>query len=55
MWYTACAAGTHSIGEAFRSEIQCADMDVCVAGGTEAAITPVGISGFAGADSAFFR
>ena len=43
---TACATGTHSIGEAFRG-IQCADMDVCVAGGTEAAITPVGISGFA--------
>lgn len=43
---TACATGTHSIGEAFRG-IQCGDMDVCVAGGTEAAICPVGISGFA--------
>lgn len=42
---TACATGTHSIGEAYRS-IQCGDLDVCVAGGTEAAITPVGISGF---------
>lgn len=43
---TACATGTHSIGEAFRS-IQCKDADVMVAGGTEAAITPVGFGGFA--------
>lgn len=42
---TACATGTHSIGEAFRS-IQCGDADVMVAGGTEAAITPVGVGGF---------
>ena len=42
---TACATGTHSIGEAFRG-IQCGDMDVCVAGGTEAAICPIGIAGF---------
>ena len=42
---TACATGTHSIGEALRG-IQCGDMDVCVAGGTEAAICPVGIAGF---------
>lgn len=43
---TACATGTHSIGEAYRS-IQYGDADVMLAGGTEAAITPLGISGFA--------
>ncbi len=43
---TACATGTHSIGEAFRS-IQCGDADVMVAGGTEAAVCPVSVGGFA--------
>ena len=38
---TACATGTHSIGEAFRS-IQYGEADVMVAGGAEASITPVG-------------
>ncbi|MDC7286548.1 beta-ketoacyl-ACP synthase II [Blautia schinkii] len=42
---TACATGTHSIGEAYRS-IQCGDADVMFAGGTEAAISPVGLGGF---------
>lgn len=42
---TACATGTHSIGEAFRT-IQTGDAEVMVAGGTESAITPIGISGF---------
>lgn len=42
---TACATGTHSIGEAYRS-IQCGDADVMIAGGTEAAIAPVGVGGF---------
>jgi 3-oxoacyl-[acyl-carrier-protein] synthase II len=43
---TACATGTNSIGEAYRS-IQCSDADVMVAGGTEGCITPIGIGGFA--------
>lgn len=43
---TACATGTHSIGEAYRS-IQCGDADVMIAGGTEACISPVGVGGFA--------
>ena len=42
---TACATGTHSIGEAFRS-IQCGEAEVMVAGGTEASITPLGVAGF---------
>ena len=43
---TACATGTHCIGEAFRS-IQYGEADVMVAGGAEASITPIGIAGFA--------
>lgn len=42
---TACATGTHSIGEAFRS-IQCGEAEVMVAGGTEASIAPIGVAGF---------
>ncbi len=44
---TACATGTHSIGEAMRS-IQHGEADVMVAGGAEASITPVGVAGFTG-------
>lgn len=42
---TACATGTNSIGEAFRT-IQYGDADVMLAGGTEGAVTPMGIAGF---------
>lgn len=42
---TACASGTNSIGEAFRT-IQYGDADVMIAGGTEAAVSPIGISTF---------
>ena len=42
---TACATGTNSIGEAYRT-IQYGDADVMIAGGTESSITPIGIAGF---------
>ena len=42
---TACATGTHSIGEAYRSS-QCGEADVMIAGGTESSITPLGVAGF---------
>ena len=42
---TACAAGTNAIGEAFH-KIRDGYQDVMIAGGSEAAITPLGIAGF---------
>lgn len=42
---TACASGTHCIGDAYRA-IQYGDAEVMLAGGTESAITPVGVAGF---------
>ena len=42
---TACASGTHCIGDAFRA-IQYGDADVIFAGGTESAICPTGVAGF---------
>lgn len=42
---TACATGTNTIGEAFRS-VQYGEADVMFAGGTEGAICPLGIAGF---------
>jgi 3-oxoacyl-[acyl-carrier-protein] synthase II len=43
---TACSASAHAIGDAFKI-IQRSDADVMIAGGTEAAITPMGVGGFA--------
>jgi 3-oxoacyl-[acyl-carrier-protein] synthase II len=42
---TACATGSHSIGDAFKI-IQRGDADAMIAGGAEAVITPLGIGGF---------
>jgi len=42
---TACATGSHSIGDAFKI-IQRGDADAMIAGGTESVITPLGIGGF---------
>ncbi|MDQ7038728.1 MAG: beta-ketoacyl-ACP synthase II [Aquificota bacterium] len=43
---SACATGNHAIGDAMRL-IQAGDIDVALAGGSEAAITPLGVAGFA--------
>ncbi len=43
---SACATGTNSIGEAFLA-IQCGRADAILAGGSEAAVTPLAIGGFA--------
>jgi 3-oxoacyl-[acyl-carrier-protein] synthase II len=42
---TACAAGCHAIGDSFKI-VERGDADVMVAGGSEAAITPMGVGGF---------
>jgi len=42
---TACATGSHAIGDAYKL-IQRGDADIMIAGGTEAVITPLGIGGF---------
>ncbi len=51
---TACATGNHCIGDAFRI-IQRGEADVMIAGGAEAAITPLGVAGFASAKALSFR
>jgi 3-oxoacyl-[acyl-carrier-protein] synthase II len=43
---TACASAANAIGDAFKA-IQYDDADIMVTGGTEAALTPMGLSGFA--------
>jgi len=43
---TACSAGSHAIGDSFRI-IQRGEADAMIAGGSEAAITPMGVGGFA--------
>jgi len=43
---TACAAGAHALGDSFKI-IQRGDADAMIAGGSEAAITPMGLGGFA--------
>jgi 3-oxoacyl-[acyl-carrier-protein] synthase II len=43
---TACSAGSHAIGDSFKI-VQRGDADVMIAGGSEAAITPMGVGGFA--------
>ncbi|HEX8816919.1 MAG TPA: beta-ketoacyl-ACP synthase II [Terriglobales bacterium] len=43
---TACTTSAHSIGDSYRI-IQYGDADVMIAGGAEAAITPMGVGGFA--------
>jgi len=45
---TACASGTHALGDAFKI-IQRGGADIMVAGGTEGCITPVGFGGFCSA------
>jgi len=45
---TACATGTHSIGEAYRA-IKHGYADAIIAGGTEASITPLAVGGFGNA------
>ena len=51
---TACATGNNCIGDAFRL-IQRGEADVMLAGGAEAAITPLGVGGFAAARALSFR
>ena len=51
---TACATGTHSVGEGAKI-IQRGDADVCICGGTEGAITPLGLAGFQAARSLSVR
>ena len=42
---TACSSGTHALGEALRI-IQCNEADIMIAGGSEGAVSPLGLAGF---------
>lgn len=42
---TACATGSHCIGDAYRA-VQYGDADVMIAGGTEGSVCPIGVAGF---------
>ncbi|MHC4843781.1 MAG: beta-ketoacyl-ACP synthase II [Planctomycetota bacterium] len=47
---SACASGSHAIGEAY-SNVSCGRSDVVITGGTEAAVTPIGLASFCAARS----
>ena len=51
---TACAAGSNSVGDAFRL-LQLGKADAMICGGAESAITPLGVAGFASAKALSFR
>ena len=51
---TACASAAHSIGESLRA-VQYGDADVMIAGGSEAALTPIGLAGFQNMRALSFR
>ena len=51
---SACASANHSIGQAFRAIVH-DDADVMIAGGAEAAITPLGLAGFCAARALSIR
>lgn len=42
---TACASASHAIGEAYWN-VQCGRSDICIAGGSEAALSPIGLASF---------
>jgi 3-oxoacyl-[acyl-carrier-protein] synthase II len=51
---TACSSGAHAVGDSFKI-VQRGDADVMVCGGAEAAITPMGVGGFAAMRALSFR
>ncbi|MBC8167473.1 MAG: beta-ketoacyl-ACP synthase II [Bryobacteraceae bacterium] len=51
---TACTTGAHAIGDSYKI-IQRGDADAMICGGTEAAITPMGVGGFAAMRALSFR